>query len=102
MGASWRLLGVSWRPLEPSERFLKASWKPWKTFQGLFKSSWRPCRAKIAPDRPWASKILKNTRKNKVFGSPAGGILDVLEALGGVLESLEGVLEASWRVLEAS
>ena len=45
---------------------------------------------------------MKNTRKNIVFGTPAGGVLDVLEALGGVLEGLEGVLEASWRLLEAS
>jgi len=45
---------------------------------------------------------LKNKRKNKVFGPPAGGVLGVLEALGGVLESLVGVLKASWRLLEAS
>ena len=45
---------------------------------------------------------MKNIRKNNVFGPPAGGVLDVLEALGGVLEGLEGVLEASCRLLEAS
>ena len=44
---------------------------------------------------------MKNTRKNKVFGPPAGGVLDVLEALGGVLEGLEGVLEALGGVLKA-
>ena len=36
-----------------------------------------------------------------VFGPPAGGVLDVLEALGGVLEGLEGVLEALGGVLKA-
>ena len=41
-------------------------------------------------------------RKSKVFRLPAGFVLDVLEALGGILEGLEGVLEASWRLLEAS
>ena len=45
---------------------------------------------------------MKNTRKNKVFGPPAGGVLGVLEALGDVLEGLGGVLEGSWRLLEAS
>ena len=45
---------------------------------------------------------MKNTRKILDFRPPAGGVLDVLEALGGVLEGLEGVLEASWRLLEAS
>ena len=44
---------------------------------------------------------MKNTRKIKDFGPPAGGVLDVLEALGGVLEGLEGVLEALGGVLKA-
>ena len=36
-----------------------------------------------------------------MFGPPAGGVLEVLEALGGVLEGLEGVLEALGGVLKA-
>ena len=36
------------------------------------------------------------------LGPPAGGVLDVFEAFGGVLEGLEGVLEASCKLLEAS
>ena len=77
--------------LEALEGVSKASWK-------LLKSSWRPRWVKIALE----SENIEKHRKNKVFGPPAGGVLDVLEALGGVLEGLEGVLEASWRLLEAS
>ena len=67
--------------LEALEGILKASWR-------LLKSSWRPCWVKIALE----SENIEKRRKNK---PPAGGVLDVLEALGDVLEGLEGVLEAS-------
>ena len=77
--------------LEALEGVLKASWR-------LLKSSWRPRWVKIALE----SENIEKHEENEVFGPPAGGVLDVLEALGGVLEGLEGVLEASWRLLEAS
>ena len=44
---------------------------------------------------------MKKIWKNNIFGTPAGGVLDVLEALGGVLEGLERVLEALGGVLKA-
>ncbi len=71
--------------LEALEGVLMASWR-------LLKSSWRPRWVKIALE----SENLENTSgKNKLFGPPAGGVLDVLEALWGFLEGLDGVLEAS-------
>ena len=76
--------------LEALEGVLKASWR-------LLKSSWRPRWVKIALES-------KNIWKIEDFGPPAGGILDVLEALGGVwfgLEGVLGVLEALGGVLKA-
>ena len=76
--------------LEALEGVSKASWR-------LLKSSWRPRWVKIALE----SENIEKHKENKVFGPPAGGVLDVLEALGGVLEGLEGVLEALGGVLKA-
>ena len=81
LGASWKLLGASWRLVGPSWKLLEGSWRLLKAFWGLLKSSWRPRWVKIALE----SENIENTRKNNVFGTPAGGVLDVLEALGGRL-----------------
>ena len=76
--------------LEALEGVLKTSWM-------LLKSSWRPRWVTIALE---SENIEKHEEKHG-FWAPAGGVLDVLEALGSVLEGLGGVLEACWRVLEA-
>ena len=81
---------------------LEASWRQLEALESVLEALEVVLKAMLGQDSSGNRETMKNKRKNNVFGPPARGILDVLEALGRVLEGLEGALEASWKFLETS